>query len=283
MSDIDYSGCGFVGAILTARMVFEQCSLRDQQKGDRCIGLFAWCATVARDLSRLHPHRFPCRDNATFSFKVNSSTLDDPLASISVKFFLDERDHFTDPAVAESSIRAARRPAGPRGEQFARISMEVEDRRNQENNPCRVTLVSMDDAVYWYGVSDDRVADVNAAIRGCGAPHFLQNLPQPKSVWVVLWGGSRGADRLAIELLRSAQGQCVNCGTTQSVKRCDVCKRATYCSRKCQLEDWKTSYGGVRHKEACAAGAPEAAARALVVMSAVAAEILAIWKPRPTP
>ena len=268
----EHLGTGFVGVVATALKMLElsPASIRAKHTGDldQLGGVFAWGATVARELA-LTDARFKSRDNATFSLKVNRSTLGDTLASICVIFLPDERVVFADPAVGELNASICVRPSGPRGEQVMRIRMEIEDRRDPDRNPSMCVLVVLDETEYWRDVPDDDAAAVRAAVRGCGPSLVRQLSATAGAHGVSLWGGA--PPRLLEELLRSAQGECIVCRAL-TASRCTKCGRATYCSKKCQTDDWNKPGDG--HRALCKTGVPEAAARAFGVIRAVATAIM---------
>ena len=35
---------------------------------------------------------------------------------------------------------------------------------------------------------------------------------------------------------------CYNCGVERVSLKCGKCKTSTYCSKECQIEDWKNGY-----------------------------------------
>jgi hypothetical protein len=260
---------GFVGVALLARELLQKCppSVRDKHGGhvEKLSSAFAWCATVARELALTDPH-FKSREHATFVFIVNRSTIGDPLASTCVYFVPDERDNYDDPIVGEQNARLCMRPSGPRGEQFMRVRMEIEDRRNPDDNPNVYSLVFLDEAEYWRRVPADDVAAIKAAIRECGPP-VVASIASPEGAHVAsLWGGV--AQRMMVELTQSLTCSCLYC-STRTHRRCSRCGRATYCSRECQVQDYAAN-----HRALCETGVPEAAVRAFDVMCAVVRALL---------
>ena len=255
---------------MTAIRLLQLCpeDIRDKHidNVDKLGGALAWCAMAARELALSDPY-FGCRDHATFVVVINRSKLSDPLTSISLMFLPDERDIYLDPRIGELNAALCRRPNGARGERLLRFRMEVEDRLNADSNPNTYLMVSLDEAEFWRWMPFDQVAAIKAAIRECGPSKVAEYEPAAGSRLVALWDGV--ADRVLLETLRSAQGSCICC-LTRTTMRCTCCGRAAYCSRECQVSDFRTN-----HKAICEAGAPETASRAFDVLCAAVRSVLA--------
>ena len=161
-------------------------------------------------------------------------------------------------------------PLGPRIDAGCfRVRWEVDDRDEPEHNPCawlHVPMTMADLARRLSPAQRSRVAelcrddspfvvlsDVVPLIRECRSICCTSSSSSSSGSSSSSEVTDRAALRVIGETHIAALQCCITCGAPRgpkAVRKCEGCRRATYCSRECQLGDWKAG-----HKSVCGGGA----------------------------
>ena len=147
-----------------------------------------------------------------------------------------------------------------------RVRWEVDDSAEPEHNPCawlHVPLKMADLARRLSPAQSSRVAEL---CRDDSPFVVLSDVaPRIRECRSRCGGGGSSTrevtDKAALRVLGETHIAALQCCTTcgaprgpKAVRKCEGCRRATYCSRECQLEDWKAG-----HKAVCGGALPPTA------------------------
>lgn len=217
--------------------------------------------------------------DTTFIIKWNSRSL---FGTSRAKKDVAAMDAMSCFCIADDRGRLIRTLENPDPSKFMRIRVEIEDDKSAVHNPSVVLLSPLVDDLFWKQLDQNNIEThvLKGLVHEASAAVSSFSIPDAKVISFWPCGPEDVTQRVCLERLLNADGKCVSrtCGK-KTKSTCSKCSRATYCSKDCQVQDYRSN-----HRDVCASyRMPKDAVEKLDMFTKIAARLLQKTETRVTP